>query len=67
MDNNISQSRILYNSYRFSAANTARVSLPGLNRGQLTQDGRMDATFLGLSHVWTLQQDKPVIWKRRRT
>ncbi|MGI0035303.1 MAG: hypothetical protein ACRD98_05495, partial [Nitrososphaera sp.] len=33
-------SDILYNSYRFSAANSARVDVAGSNRGQLTADGR---------------------------
>jgi hypothetical protein len=31
---------ILYNSYRFSAANSARVSIAGKNSGQYTTDGR---------------------------
>ena len=33
-------SNFLYNSYRFSAANTSRVDVAGQNRGQLTSDGR---------------------------
>lgn len=35
---NISSSKILYNSYRFSGANTARVEG---GKGELTKDGRM--------------------------
>src|SRR5262245_21844448 len=37
----ISDNKLLFNDYRFSAANTARVSVAGSNRGQLTNDGRM--------------------------
>ena len=33
-------SNYLYNSYRFSAANSARVDVAGQNRGQITLDGK---------------------------
>jgi Ca2+-binding RTX toxin-like protein/subtilisin-like proprotein convertase family protein len=33
-------SDILYNSYRFTGANSARIDQPGSNRGQITSDGR---------------------------
>lgn len=32
--------KLLYNAYRFSAANSARVDIPGQQQGQLTGDGR---------------------------
>jgi hypothetical protein len=33
------QQKVLYNSYRFTSANSARIDVPGKNRGELTDLG----------------------------
>lgn len=44
------QAKVLYNSYRFSAANSARVDIVGMNRGQISSDGRFGFDCSGFVH-----------------